>query len=336
MRNAFFDWYFFAASVLGEEIFFISFVPFCCWNVSRQVALHMTFLLAFAVGGGNMLKNWLQSPRPPHKIVWVNKGNPEFDHGFPSTHTMTAFTIPWYLLVFYWETASASIRLVGLIVLILWSLSIAVSRIYNGHHYIVDVVGGFFLSVAILLVWTQYLRYVIDPFISHPSLLIPTSLIGAALGILYIHPPPPSPNPTTAETALVVGTCIGTAIGVWTYFYGWLPTGLGYKLIDLTGILSDTLALLFARFLIGAVLTAIARELAKRVYLPILLHCHFKYMANQGRKVLYTKKNYKHTQIDTLLKLLTYTTIGFVVVIAPHLCCMLGLFHESDVVIFVK
>lgn len=117
-----------------------------------------------------MLKNLIQSPRPSPKVVWVNKTNPETDPGFPSTHTMTAFTIPWYLLLFYWETSTTSSITLAMIVLLWWSLSIAGSRLYNGHHFFIDVIGGLCLAVGILFVWSQYLRYIIDPIISDPSI----------------------------------------------------------------------------------------------------------------------------------------------------------------------
>jgi len=349
-RNAFFDWYFFIASVLGEEVFFIGFIPFCCWNVSRQVALHLTFLLALAVGGGNMIKNFLQSPRPPPKTVWVNKGNPEADPGFPSTHTMTAFTIPWYLLIFYWESVTTPTLMVSLAVLVWWSMSIAVSRIYNGHHFIVDVMGGLGLAIGILFIWSQHLRYIIDPVISDPSILVPVAIIGVAVGILYIHPLASTTNPAAAETGLVFGTCAGTAVAIWLHHYGQFTTGMGYQLVSPMILFADVMALIAARFVIGAVLVAIAREAAKKVYLPLLLFGHNKYVnftnsTHMGtnnaiqlpKKTVYNKTNYKHSGVDVALKFLTYTVVSFTVVaIVPHVCCMLGLFHVSDLVVFVR
>lgn len=330
----FFDWYFFIASVLGEEVFFISFIPFCCWNVSRQVALHLTFLLALSVGGGNMLKNLLQSPRPNPKIVWVNKSNPELDPGFPSTHTMTAFTIPWYLIIFYWDSISSHTFLVSLAILIWWSFSIAMSRIYNGHHFVVDVVGGFSLAIGILIVWTQYFRYLIDPIIIEPSLLVPIAIVGVAAGLLYIHPPPQTASPAVAETALVFGTCAGTALALWLHHYAQMTTGFGYK-FTFMDLFADVLALLAARFVIGAVVVGLVREVAKKVYLPLILSWHAKYNHKKGS--VYNKTNYKHTEVDTILKFLTYTAVSFTVVgIVPHLLSMAGLFHHSDNVVFVK
>jgi len=333
-RNKFWDWYFFTASVLGEEVFFITFVPFCCWNVSHQVALHLTFLLAITVGGGNMIKNYLQSPRPPPKVVWVNKSTPEHDPGFPSTHTMTAFSIPWYLIIFHWETTSTNVMLLSLLVLVWWSFSIAISRIYNGHHYIVDVLGGFFLSIVTLSVWTQYLRYTIDPIVTDASILVPIMIFGCAVGLLYMHPQAATPNPACAETALVFGTCAGTAFGVWLQHYSQLTPGLGVKLTDATTFFSGGLALMTARFVTGVVVVALVREASKRVFLPLVLYC---YGRTQLKKTVYDKTNYKHTEVDVMLKLLTYAAVSFSVTwVVPHLCCMLGLFHASDLGVFVK
>lgn len=140
-----------------------------------------------------MLKNLLQSPRPPHKIIWVNKNNPELDPGFPSTHTMTAFTIPWYLIVFYWDVISPSTKITGIAMLLWWSFSIAISRIYNGHHFIVDVVGGFSLAMGILGMWTHYLRPIVDSVMLTPSFFCMYCMLpmlqwcGVFHDLLYLH-----------------------------------------------------------------------------------------------------------------------------------------------------
>jgi len=342
-RSTFLDWYFFIASVLGEEVFFISFVPFVCWNLSRQVALHLTFLLVFSVGGGNMLKNLLQSPRPPHKIVWVNKTNPELDPGFPSTHTMTAFTIPWYLIVFYWDVISLSTKLSGLAILLLWSLSIASSRVYNGHHFLIDVFGGFLLSVGILGIWSHYLRFIVDSVIFSPSIFYPMMVIACAVLLLYIHPQAASPNPAAAETALVFGTCLGTMFAVWLQKSTQAATGFGYTIMDPLPIFSDLWAIMAARFVIGVIAVATIREVSKLVFLPLLLLCYNKLNnlnsanaspALQTKKVVYNKTNYKYSPVEVSLKLITYSAVSFTVVSVPHLCCMLGLFHESDLLVF--
>jgi len=291
-----------------------------------------------------MLKNLLQSPRPPHKIIWVNKGSPELDPGFPSTHTMTAFTIPWYLLIFYWDSISDSTKLMGIAILLMWSCSIALSRIYNGHHFIIDVCGGFCLAVLITVVWTQYLRYIADSIIFNPSLFYPLAILAVEILLLYIHPQALSPNPATAETALVFGTCTGTMVGVWLHKNSQVTIGFGYKILPTLPIFSDLIALMAARFVIGILVVAIVREASKQIFLPIILYSYnhflnFQYTSTspglQPKKILYNKTNYKHSAVDVVLKLVTYFMVSFSVVASPHLCCMLGLFHESDLLIFI-
>jgi len=197
--------------------------------------------------------------------------------------------------------------------------------------FFVDVVGGFSLAIGILVVWSQYFRYVIDPIISDPSILVPLVIVGVAAGLLYIHPPAQSASPAVAETALVFGTCVGTALAIWLHHYAQLTTGFGYKLtLDL---FADALALLAARFFVGAIVVGLVREVAKKVYLSLILLSYAKY---SKKGTVYNKTNYKHSDVDTILKFLTYSAVSFAVVgIVPHLCCMVGLFHVSDLVVFV-
>jgi len=341
-RNTFLDWYFFLASVLGEEIFFITFIPSCSWFLSRQIAVHQTFLLALAVGGGNMIKNYFQSSRPPSKSVWINSKNPQLDPGFPSTHTMTAFTIPWCLLFFYWEILSLPALVFLITILLWWSLSISISRIYNGHHYIIDVLGGFLLSLLILSFWSRYARFFIDTIITDRSIFAPLLFISVALFLLYMHPQTPTPTPVIAESALVFGTCCGTVLSVWLHHFAQLSPGLGYNLANLM-LLSPTSPVLYvgARFLIGIICVGVIRELSKKIFLPLLLYCHTAYVdhhnvadTSQPIKKTLDKTNYKYTGVDVALKYITYTLVSFTATTSPHIMCMLGLFHVSDLVVF--
>jgi len=323
--------------VLGEEVFFISFIPFCCWNVSRQVAVHQTALLALSVGFGNILKNYIQSPRPPHKTVWLNSKNPQMDPGFPSTHTMTAFTIPWYLFLFYTDTMSLSNVCVSVAILLWWSFSIAISRLYNGHHYIVDVIGGFLLAISMLVGWTQYLRYYADPWLSNPGYYVPLATFAAIVLILYFHPQASSPNPATAETGLVCGTFFGTAFGVWLHHYMQLSTGLGIQFPNaMLFFPTNPILVIMLRFLIGAGFLLLAKDLTKRIFLPIFLYCN-KIMnsISNNKKQKIDRSNYKQTGVETAVKLVTYSAVGLTATLTPHVCCMLGLFHVSDLVVFI-
>jgi len=336
-RNQFWDLYFYIASVLGEEVFFIAFMPFCSWNISRHIAFHMSYLLAISVGGGNMIKNYVQSPRPPHPTVWVNKSAPERDPGFPSTHTMTAFTIPWYLLIYYWHSLSPLSICLSVLVLAWWSISIAVSRIYNGHHYFVDVVGGIAMSGVILLVFIFLLRDAFDLLVPSQSILYPLMVSGIFAALLYLHPAGKEVNPAIAESGLVMGACAGASIGVWYRYYTQLvPFGWGFPLAP--ALFDDyPYTLLAARFLVGIVAVGLVREIVKELGLRTILFL-FNSVSRTNPKVqqIYDKSNYKCSEVDVMLKFICYACISFTVFeIVPHLCWLLGVGHPLDLLTII-
>jgi undecaprenyl-diphosphatase len=88
-----------------------------------------------------LLKRLSQRPRPcqiePH--CW-SKVLPPDQFSFPSGHTMTAFSIALVVSYFYPSLEGA---------LFFMALSIAVSRIVLGMHYLSDVLAGVALGVAL-------------------------------------------------------------------------------------------------------------------------------------------------------------------------------------------
>jgi undecaprenyl-diphosphatase len=88
-----------------------------------------------------VLKRLSQRPRPcqiePH--CW-SKVLPPDQFSFPSGHTMTAFSIALVVSYFYPSLEGA---------LFFMALSIAVSRIVLGMHYLSDVLAGVALGVAL-------------------------------------------------------------------------------------------------------------------------------------------------------------------------------------------
>jgi undecaprenyl-diphosphatase len=104
--------------------------------VSSAGAAAIAGILVFKV-----LKRLSQRPRPcqiePH--CW-SKVLPPDQFSFPSGHTMTAFSIVLVISYFYPSLEGA---------LFFMALSIAVSRIVLGMHYLSDVLAGVALGVAL-------------------------------------------------------------------------------------------------------------------------------------------------------------------------------------------
>lgn len=83
-------------------------------------------------------------PRPPFNLIPYPDS-----YSFPSGHTLTA--IVFYTFLCYIATKNRKTRFVLLPLIIIIILSISLSRIYLGVHYLSDVIGAVMLAIPLLL-----------------------------------------------------------------------------------------------------------------------------------------------------------------------------------------
>ena len=106
------------------------------------------FSVAYVIDGSliHWLKETLGFPRPP--LVFPPEslhviGKPEYHHSLPSGHSAFAITVTaslWPALNRYWR--------VGLAALVVW---VGLSRISLGVHFPADVLAGFLVGLAVVL-----------------------------------------------------------------------------------------------------------------------------------------------------------------------------------------
>lgn len=343
-RTPLLDRYFALSSLLGEEYFYILAIPLSSWVVSTQFAIHLTMLLAMSVGFGNVLKNFFLIPRPPHPPVWAHAEH-EKDHGLPSTHTMTAITMPWYFILFtsYLEPSFPLPPLVSVLVFV-WTASVVASRVYNGHHTPLDVIGGTVLGIGILVFWTFQLRLIVDSIVVNGTLAGILSVFATSITILALHPTPPKiPTPAHAETGLVTGTTTGATLGLW------LRTSCDPRSVYLAyhslfhmdqpypphfPHVSDNIALVCVlRFVVGVIFVMIARAAVKKLGTLVVLQIARMF----NNKKYSSKAAFKYSEAEVAVKFLTYTAVGFSATFASHIAFVfLGLHLPLDDEIITK
>ena len=99
------------------------------------------------VGSNQILKHIICRPRPNHLRLIVENG-----YSFPSGHAMISICL--YGLLIYLvnkKIKNKLLKIVLTILLIILILGIGISRIYVGVHYPSDVLGGYLLSLSILI-----------------------------------------------------------------------------------------------------------------------------------------------------------------------------------------
>ncbi len=125
---------------------------------NKKIGIMMVLNLA-AIGCLNqVLKYIIQRPRPIENRLIEESG-----YSFPSGHSMasTAF----YGLIIYFivkYVKNKKIRNICCILLTLLVFLIGISRIYLGVHYASDVIAGFSLSIAYLIVFITIIPKIIN------------------------------------------------------------------------------------------------------------------------------------------------------------------------------
>lgn len=114
----------------------------------RNVAVaSITIFAAFLLN--NLLKIIIQRPRPTSYSL-IN----ETGFSFPSGHSMVSTAFYGFLMyLVYKNVKNKKKRILMMSLLLFIIISICISRIYLGVHYLSDTIAGFCLSVAYLMVF---------------------------------------------------------------------------------------------------------------------------------------------------------------------------------------
>lgn len=141
-------------SFTGKPIFFaIVCVPIGLVLLHRG-RFHLAVFLATATIVGGLIDTWVK--------VAVNRDRPSledpvataFGHSFPSGHAMMSLVTYGALLLIFLPVISERHRKPVIVGVLAWVLGIGGSRLALGVHFISDVLGGYALGVAWLMLNT--------------------------------------------------------------------------------------------------------------------------------------------------------------------------------------
>jgi undecaprenyl-diphosphatase len=128
--------------------------------VVRRRRAEAVFLVIALVGSlvlNDGLKLLVQRPRPGFDWadVWP-------ETGFPSGHSMKSFVVYLAIALVIWRLSGRRAGIVALVVAIVLVVTVGISRIYLGAHWLSDVIGGYLAGALWLLIlvaaWTLVSR----------------------------------------------------------------------------------------------------------------------------------------------------------------------------------
>ncbi|XP_053930855.1 sphingosine-1-phosphate phosphatase 2 isoform X2 [Cuculus canorus] len=316
VKNYFYYYLFKFSAALGEEIFYITFLPFTYWNIDHSVSRRMIIVWSIVMYIGQVSKDILKWPRPLSPPVVKLEMRTDAEYGMPSTHAMAATSISFSFFIATLNQYKYPFEL-GLVAAFVFSTLVCLSRLYTGMHTVLDVIGGALIS-AVLLVLLYPAWDVIDhllltsPFCPLLSIVVP-------LVLCYNYPKLDNYSPTRGDTTTILGAGAGATLGFWLNNQFAAPAytnenfQFGFHLIT-----TKIAVVMLARFFIGIVVILLTRQLMKSVALGML---GYRYKFPMGDLEARTR-----LEVEVPYKFITYSSVGFsATVIVPLLHELLGL-----------
>ncbi|XP_014698739.1 sphingosine-1-phosphate phosphatase 2 isoform X1 [Equus asinus] len=318
VKNYFYYYLFRFSAALGQEVFYITFLPFTYWNVDSYVSRRLIIIWVLVMYVGQVAKDILKWPRPFSPPVVKLEKRLIAEYGMPSTHAMAATAIPFTVLIstvdryqypFVW----------GLIVAVVFSTLVCLSRLYTGMHTVLDVLGG--ILITMILIVLTYPAWTLIDHLDSASPLFPVCVIVVPFFLCYNYPVSEYYSPTRADTTTILAAGAGVIIGFWiNHFFQLVSEPIeSFPVIqNIPPLTTDMLVLGLTKFTVGIVLIFLVRQLVQNLSLQVL-YSWFKVVTRN-------KEARRRLEIEVPYKFVTYTSVGIcATTFVPMLHRFLGL-----------
>lgn len=123
---------------------------------NKKTGMYIFINLGLSALTNFILKQILQRPRPiEHRIINEN------GYSLPSWHSMVSMAFYGFLIYLIYKNVKNEYLKCALIALLtMLIISIGISRIYLGVHYTSDVIAGFLVAIAYLIVYVHAIKYI--------------------------------------------------------------------------------------------------------------------------------------------------------------------------------
>ncbi|XP_054838107.1 sphingosine-1-phosphate phosphatase 2 [Eublepharis macularius] len=313
VKNYFYYYLFRISAAMGQEVFYITFLPFIYWTVNPYVARRLIIVWSVVMYLGQVSKDLLKWPRPYSPPVVKLEKRTSAEYGMPSTHAMAATAISFTFVAATVNQYKYPFEL-GLMGAFLFSTLVGLSRIYTGMHTVLDVIVGSLISGLLIAV-----TYPSWDFLDHlmlTSAWCPIFCIVVPLLLCYNYPRLDYYSPTRADTTTILGAGAGATIGFWMNHH--YITNVSAEIVSPTSAMAEMLLMMLARFLVGICLLVVTRQIIKSMALRAV--CSW-YKVSVGDLVARQR-----AEIEVPYKFTTYSFIGLsATVLVPLLHEILGL-----------
>ncbi|PBC29991.1 sphingosine-1-phosphate phosphatase 1 [Apis cerana] len=212
ITNYFWYYLFLFGTVLGDEIFYSTFIPFWFWNIDGAVGRRVVLVWAIVMTIGQILKDIICWARPacPPAVRLQDKWSEEY--GMPSTHAMIGISIPFSVVLFTMNRYIYPIS-IGWTIATLWCTIVCMSRLYLGMHTVLDILAGLLLAITLMIPLVPIVE--ITDYYVLTNIWALAILIALSIGVIVYYPCSKKWTPTRGDTTMVVSVTTGVHVGAW-------------------------------------------------------------------------------------------------------------------------
>ncbi len=162
-------------TMLGEEEFLIVAIAFIYLVLNKKFGQKIVYIMLASMTLNTVIKNLVQAPRPIGEpgIITI-RAETAGGYSFPSGHTQNISTFLGGVMN---KIKKSWFTVLSIVLIIL----VAVSRLYLGVHYPIDVIIGAGLGVAVALIGS----YIFDSYSKHQMLILMTVAIFLPFAIYF-------------------------------------------------------------------------------------------------------------------------------------------------------
>ena len=181
IANPFLDFFFEMITMLGEKNILIAGITWMFWNVDKKKGFILSFTLLFSLFLNTVLKISIHNSRPFEVIPEIlgKRVQTATGYSFPSGHTQGATT-------FYLALSLILKKRWIYITAIVISLLVALSRIYLGVHWPVDVIGGLVAGAIVALIMFKILSALYDKGVPRDLFIVISSITALLTMALFL------------------------------------------------------------------------------------------------------------------------------------------------------
>lgn len=116
------------------------------WREALLVIVSLTFEASAFIATSYIVSR----PRPEDQLV-----SSPVNNSFPSGHVAAATVYAAFAVIVFWHTRAVWARVLAVALSVLVPVIVAVARVYQGMHYLSDVIAGVVLGIVSLVICTR-------------------------------------------------------------------------------------------------------------------------------------------------------------------------------------